>query len=127
MSEKKKQDRGAGKTNSRDRPVERERPVESEHGSERRRFPENVILVGAKGTMNYVLATVLQFNKGSSDVSIKARGRAISKAVDVAEITKTRFLQDKCKIKNIEIGTEAIKEDGGTRNVSTISIVLEKQ
>nr|MDO8097894.1 DNA-binding protein Alba [Candidatus Njordarchaeota archaeon] len=85
-----------------------------------------MILVGTKGTMNYVLATVLQFNKGSSDVSIKARGRAISKAVDVAEITRTRFLQDKCKVKKIEIGTEEIKEDGGTRNVSTINIILEK-
>jgi DNA-binding protein len=132
MSEKKRQDRGAGKGAPKERPStkqrlpERETPTEREQGPERKRFPENVVLVGNKGTMNYVLATVLQFNKGSNDVSIKARGRAISKAVDVAEITRTRFLQDKCKVKKIEIGTEEIKEDDRTRNVSTINIILEK-
>jgi DNA-binding protein len=128
MSEKKKQDRGAAKSAPRERPVAKESPVEKQQGSVRQRsFPENVVLVGTKGTMNYVLAAVLQFNKGSSDVILKARGRAISKAVDVAEITKTRFLQDKCKIGKIDIGTEEIKEeDGRTRNVSTINIVLQK-
>jgi DNA-binding protein len=98
----------------RERPEKRERP------------PENVIFVGNKNTMNYVLATVLQFSKGSDNVAIKARGRVISKAVDVAEITRARFLQDKCKVKAIEIGTEVISEDNRKRNVSTISIVLEK-
>jgi DNA-binding protein len=91
-----------------------------------RRSPENVIFVGQKNTMNYVLATVLQFSKGSNEVSIKARGRVISKAVDVAEITRVRFLQNKAKVKSIDIGTEEIKEDDRKRNVSTISIVLEK-
>jgi DNA-binding protein len=103
-----------------------ERPAEAPVPAQRQRSPENVIFVGQKDTMNYVLATVLQFSKGSSEVSIKARGRLISKAVDVAEITRARFLQNKCKVKAIEIDTEEIKEEDRKRNVSTISIVLEK-
>ena len=114
MPEKKTRDRKGVKETPRERPEGRERP------------PGNVILVGSKNTMNYVLATVLQFSKGSNDVAIKARGRIISKAVDVAEITRSRFLQDKCKVKGIEIGTEEITEDNRKRNVSTISITLEK-
>jgi DNA-binding protein len=114
---------------TRERKVKEEptqRPAEAPAPAQRQRSPENVIFVGNKNTMNYVLATVLQFSKGSSEVSIKARGRVISKAVDVAEITRARFLQNKCKVKAIEIGTEEIKEEDRKRNVSTISIVLEK-
>ena len=87
---------------------------------------ENVIYVGNKPPMSYVLAVVTQFNSGSSDVVIKARGRAISRAVDAAEITRNRFVTD-AKIKDIKIGTEAItNEEGRTSNVSSIEIVLAK-
>ena len=55
---------------------------------------ENVIYIGKKATMNYVLAVVSQINGGCDDVCIKARGRAISRAVDVAEIVKNRFVKD---------------------------------
>lgn len=119
MPEKKTRDR-KNKDESEEGPVVAPSPRQGQ------RSPENVIYVGQKDTMNYVLATVLQFSKGSSEVSIKARGRVISKAVDVAEITRVRFLQNKAKVKSIDIGTEEIKEDDRTRNVSTISIVLEK-
>ena len=87
---------------------------------------ENVIYIGNKPPMSYVLAVVTQFNSGSSDVVIKARGRAISRAVDAAEITRNRFVTD-AKIKEIKIGTEAItNEEGRTSNVSSIEIVLAK-
>jgi DNA-binding protein len=87
---------------------------------------ENVIYVGNKPPMSYVLAVVTQFNSGSTDVVIKARGRAISRAVDAAEITRNRFVTD-AKIKEIRIGTEAItNEEGRTSNVSSIEIVLTK-
>jgi len=76
--------------------------------------------------MNYVLATVIQFNQGVQRVLIKARGRAISKAVDTAEITRTRFLQNQVDIKNIKIGSEKVGEPGKERTVSTIEIVLER-
>jgi archaea-specific DNA-binding protein len=87
---------------------------------------ENVIYVGNKPPMSYVLAVVTQFNSGSTEVVIKARGRAISRAVDAAEITRNRFVSD-AKVKEIRIGTEAItNEEGRTSNVSSIEITLTK-
>ena len=87
---------------------------------------ENVIYIGNKPPMSYVLAVVTQFNSGSSEVVIKARGRAISRAVDAAEITRNRFVTD-AKIKEIKIGTESItNEEGRTSNVSSIEIALAK-
>jgi len=87
---------------------------------------ENVIYIGNKPPMSYVLAVVTQFNSGSNEVVIKARGRAISRAVDAAEITRNRFVTD-AKIKDIKIGTEAItNEEGRTSNVSSIEIFLSK-
>ena len=87
---------------------------------------ENVIYIGNKPPMSYVLAVVTQFNSGSNEVVIKARGRAISRAVDAAEITRNRFVSD-AKIKEIKIGTESItNEEGRTSNVSSIEIALAK-
>jgi DNA-binding protein len=87
---------------------------------------ENVIYIGNKPPMSYVLAVVTQFNSGSNEVIIKARGRAISRAVDAAEITRNRFVSD-AKIKEIKIGTESItNEEGRTSNVSSIEIALAK-
>ena len=87
---------------------------------------ENVIYVGNKPPMSYVLAVVTQFNSGSSEVVNKARGRAISRAVDAAEITRNKFVTD-AKVKDIRIGTEAItNEEGRTSNVSSIEISLSK-
>ena len=89
---------------------------------------ENTIFVGNKPPMSYVLAVVTQFNTGGSDqVLIKARGRAISRAVDTAEIVRNRFVTD-TSVKDIKIGTETItnEEEGRTSNVSSIEICLKK-
>ncbi|MEM3361795.1 MAG: DNA-binding protein Alba [Candidatus Anstonellaceae archaeon] len=87
---------------------------------------ENTVFIGKKSTMGYVLAVVTQFNSGVKTVKIKARGKLISKAVDVVEITRGRFLQN-IKVKNIEIMTEEVQnEDGSKSKVSSIEIVLEK-
>ncbi len=86
---------------------------------------QNVILVGKKSPMNYVLAVVTQFQQGAKEVHIKARGRAISKAVDVAEIVRNRFIPD-AKVKSIEISTEEVEGERGKVKVSAIDIVLEK-
>ena len=86
---------------------------------------ENVVFIGTKPVMNYVLAVITQFNEGAGDVTLKARGRAISRAVDVAEIVRNRFLQG-LAVQNISIGTEEVQGEGGTINVSTIEIVLGK-
>ena len=90
------------------------------------RQDENVVLVGKKPAMTYVLAAVTQFSDGHSDIHIKARGKAISRAVDVAEIVKNRFVES-AKIKKIDISTEEINtEEGDKINVSAIDIVLSK-
>ena len=90
-----------------------------------KRSDENVIYVGRKPPMSYVLAVVTQFNNnGSNEVILKARGRAISRAVDTAEIVKNRFLKD-VEVKNIKIGTESMtNEEGRSSNVSSIEIYL---
>ena len=92
--------------------------------AEKEKTDENTIFVGNKPPMSYVLAVVTQFNGGSDNVVIKARGRAISRAVDTAEITRNRFVTNS-KIKDITIGTESItNEEGRTSNVSSIEITL---
>jgi len=99
---------------------------EGKSHKEKRRNDENVIYVGNKPPMSYVLAVVTQFQgSGSEEVVIKARGRAISRAVDTAEIVRNRFITD-AKLKDIKIGTESItnEEEGRTSNVSSIEITL---
>ena len=74
--------------------------------------------------MNYVLAVIQNFNaKNTEEIILKARGRAITTAVDVAEITRRQFLKE-MGIKKITIGTEEITNEGKTRAVSTIEISL---
>lgn len=87
---------------------------------------ENTVFVGKKPSMSYVLAVITHINEGANEVFLKARGRSISRAVDVAEIVRNRFLQD-FNILDIKTGTEEIeREDGDTSNISTISICLGK-
>lgn len=90
------------------------------------RADDNTVYIGRKPTMNYVLAVATQFNSGSKDVIIKARGKSISKAVDVAEIVRNRFVQD-VDLDDIKISTEVLEnEEGRTSNVSSIEIFLKK-
>lgn len=86
---------------------------------------DNMVFVGKKPTMSYVLAVMTQLQKGMNEVHIRARGRSISRAVDVAEVVKNRFAQD---IKNdVQIGTEVVEDkDKKQLNVSTIDIKLSK-
>ena len=88
----------------------------------------NSVLIGRKPVMNYVLACITLFHGGAEEINVKARGRAISRAVDVVEVTRRRFLPD-VKVKKIDIGTDQLApyEEGGTpTNVSTIEITLAK-
>ena len=84
---------------------------------------ENTVFVGNKPVMNYVLAVVTQFNNGADEVAVKARGKAISRAVDTVEISLNRFLVGVTK-KDIVISTEVIDTDSGKTNVSSIEIIL---
>ncbi|MGB9676345.1 MAG: DNA-binding protein Alba [Candidatus Bathyarchaeales archaeon] len=87
------------------------------------------ILIGRKPAMNYVLAIVTSLSASDTkEITIKARGRAITTAVDVAEIVRNRFLKD-LKVSKISIGTEEMPPKQGqnrSRMVSTMEITLTK-
>ena len=87
----------------------------------------NIVFIGSKPVMSYVLACITQLNEGNNDLILKARGRAISRAVDTAEIIRHRFVTD-AVIKDIIISTEQIeRSEGGTANVSAIEIIISKK
>jgi DNA-binding protein len=92
-------------------------------------MPENnAVLIGNKPVMNYVLACITLFHSGTKEVNIKARGRSIPLAIDVAEVIRHRFLPD-VKIKKINIGTDQLQsreQNGQTMNVSSIEIILQR-
>ncbi len=90
---------------------------------EREPGQENAVFVGRRPTMNYVMAVMMVLNKGEA-CTVKARGRAISHAVDICEILKNRFMKG-VEYEEIRISTEQLKgEDGRENNVSSIEIVL---
>jgi len=86
---------------------------------------DDVVFIGNKPVMNYVLAVVTQFSGGANNVTIMARGRAISRAVDVAEVVRNRFLED-VELKDILISTEKVTSDRGESNVSAMEITIGK-
>ncbi|MFH1445723.1 MAG: DNA-binding protein Alba [Nanoarchaeota archaeon] len=99
--------------------------TEDDRETKRVRKDDNVIFVGKKPTMSYVLAVITQFSEGIDEVHIKARGRSISRAVDVAEVVNNRFMRDANK--EVSIATEKIEDENKNKiNVSTISIRMYK-
>jgi len=85
----------------------------------------NFVYIGKKGVMAYVLAVITQFSQGAKDVIIKARGKSISRAVDVAEIVRNK--SEEMKIVSIKTSTEEVQtEDGRPLKVSAIEITLTK-
>ena len=101
-------------------------PAMAEQPRTEPRRDENVVYIGKKGVMGYVLAVVTQFNNGAEHVVIKARGKLISRAVDVEEIVRNRFLND-MKIRDILVKTEELtSEDGSLSKVSAIEITIGK-
>lgn len=89
---------------------------------------DNVIYIGNKPFMNYVTAVVMQFTtKGAEQVIVRARGKHISRAVDIVEVATKRFLEGKAHVKDISIDSEEFtNKDGQQVRVSSIEIVLEK-
>jgi DNA-binding protein len=87
----------------------------------------NVVYIGRKPPMSYVMAIITSFTRSNTEeVTLKARGQAITTAVDAAEITRRRFLKE-LNVSKITLGTDEIpQEEGGTRNVSTIEITLTR-
>jgi len=83
------------------------------------------IYVGSKPILSYVTAIITALQRSDS-VRILARGRAISSAVDVVEVTKRNFMKD-ISVNDISIGTERLGEGNEARNVSTIAITVSRQ
>ena len=96
--------------------------------TETEKSKENSIFVGGKPFMNYVTGVVIQFNNGAEEVTVKARGKFISKAVDIAEVARRKFLEDKnVSVKNVSIGSEEFEnKEGKLVNVSVLEVVLKK-
>jgi archaea-specific DNA-binding protein len=90
---------------------------------------DNSIFIGAKPFMNYVTGVVMQFTtKNAKEVIVKARGKFISRAVDVAEVASKRFLDNNVEVKNIKIDSEDFQNNEGKDvRVSTIEITLGKK
>jgi len=90
---------------------------------------ENTMLIGTKPFMNYVTGVVMQFTtKGANEVVIKARGKFIYRAVDVAEVVRKRFLADQVQLKDIKIDSEEFKnKEGKDVRVSSIEITLARK
>ncbi len=89
---------------------------------------DNNVFIGGKPFMNYVTGVVMQFTaKNADDVIIKARGKFISRAVDVAEVAAKRFLENTVAVRDIKIDSEGFKNtEGRDIRVSTIEITLSK-
>ena len=89
---------------------------------------DNSVFVGSKPLINYIKSVGIQFTKNKSqEVIIKSRGKFISKAVDIAEITRRKYLADQnIKIKDIKVNTEKFEKDGKTTNISTMDITLSR-
>ncbi len=87
---------------------------------------DNIIYVGKKNVMSYVLAVVTQFNQGSKEVLLKARGNAISRTIDVTQIIKHRFFSS-LEITGFKAETEELtREDGSMSRVSSLTLTLTK-
>lgn len=118
MAEKKAEAKTAQRT--------KEMKEEAKTSQRKEKMDDNVIFVGQKPVMSYALAVMTQFSSGVKEVHIKSRGKSISRAVDVAEVVRHKFLPD-IKVKSVEIGTEEREVEGGNKiNVSTMSILLSK-
>ena len=96
---------------------------------EKKSSDEHTVYIGGKPFMNYVTGVVMQFTtQGATEIVIKARGKFISKAVDIAEVASKRFLEDQVTTKGIQIDSEEFtnKENKQVR-VSTIEVTLAKK
>lgn len=87
---------------------------------------ENTVYVGSKPTPSYVLAVVTQISEGHENVSLKARGKSITKAVDVVERLRNQHMPE-IKVTSKDIGTDIIEDsDGNDIKLSSVTIELER-
>ena len=104
--------------------TEEKKPEETKERSD-----DNSVFIGGKPFMNYVTAVVMQFTtKNANEVIIKARGKFISRAVDVSEVAAKRFLVETVELKDVKIDSEEFEnKEGKNIRVSIIEITLKKK
>jgi len=95
------------------------------NGQMQRSSPPNHIFVGKKPVMSYAMSALIQLTQ-AGEITVKARGMAISRAVDVAEIVTKRLGNGQFQVKDIGINTEVVGEGAEQRNISSIEIVVGK-
>jgi len=86
---------------------------------------KNLVIIGRKATMNYVIACLTLFNSGAESVTVVARGQPISHAIETVEMLRKAFIKD-LEIRKIEIGSQEYSRLGKAKSVSTIEITLSK-
>ncbi|MBI2148830.1 DNA-binding protein Alba [Candidatus Woesearchaeota archaeon] len=94
-----------------------------------KKYNSNVVFIGEKPFMNYVTGVVMNFTtQNSNEVAIKARGKFISRAVDVAEVSSKRFLDNTVEVVDVKIGSDDFtNKEGRQVRVSFIEITLKKK
>ena len=78
----------------------------------------NTVFIGRKPVLNYVLACMTLFKSGHEEIIVKARGRSISRAVDVVEVLKNRFMLN-AEVVDIQIDTEQIQSEENAEQVGS--------
>ena len=99
---------------------------QKEGTAEKKPTPPNHIFIGKKPVMSYALSAMLQLTQ-FDEVVLRARGKAISRAVDVAQIITRRLGSEQYHVKDIKLDTELLGEEEQKRYVSTIEIVVAKK
>jgi DNA-binding protein len=86
---------------------------------------EGMIIIGKKPTMEYVALCITHLNAGLNEIVLRARGRAISKAVTVTE--RLKALLKNIKVKGITISSDEITNSNGKKSyASVIEITVER-
>jgi DNA-binding protein len=107
-------------------PERKERTLTPERNTSKTEVSDKAVLVGQKPVKNYTIACMTAFTGGSNQIVIKARGRAICKAVDTFELLRRAFMKD-VQLQEIKICTEQVTREGDRKsNVSAIEITLTK-
>jgi len=105
------------KTNEKSKPAKPAQKIETD---------KSVVYIGVKPVKNYVIACMTHLNMGANKTVVKARGRAIPRAVDTVELLRRAFMKD-LLLESISLYTEEVEREGGRKaNVSAIEITLAK-
>jgi len=86
----------------------------------------DLVVVGRKPVMRYALAVLTSFNRGSTEVVVRGRGRAVAKCVDVVNVLRRSFYRD-LKVEDVKLGTDQLQLGDKTVNVSFIEIRISRR